>query len=156
MNLYDRGVAPIVSEILLITISVLLVIAVIFFSMDILNGSNVNGKYYYFQFMLEENDQNLTLMAVSGNISVPFIIYVTNFQNISEKINIMDLSKSDYYLNLYGKNITMQIYSVNRYYFTGGDYISFINMFSQLNQGQIISLHLMIIIHNQIIINEVL
>ncbi|MGC8992609.1 MAG: hypothetical protein ACP5JE_03505 [Thermoplasmata archaeon] len=156
MILIEKGVSPIVSEILLIIISTLLVTGIIFWGMDILNNSHINGKINYMNFMLNENRYNISLIVVSGNISVPFVIYITNFNNVSVKINIYDLSILNYSLNLYGKNLTMYIFSLNRYYLTGGDYITFINIYSLLTQNEINELHFIILYDNNIIVNQLL
>ncbi len=154
MILIEKGVSPIVSEILLIIISTLLVSGVIFMGMNILNNSHLNGKIDYLEFMLNENKYNISLFVVSGNISVPFVIYITNFNNVSVKINIYDLSISNYSIDLYGKNLTMYIFSLNRYYLTGGDYITFTNIFNLLTQNEIIELHFIILYDNSVIVNQ--
>ncbi|MCI4434243.1 MAG: archaellin/type IV pilin N-terminal domain-containing protein [Thermoplasmata archaeon] len=117
----EKGVSPIVGEILIISITFILTIIVLHYGFESLSG--IQSGNIYLNGYVEHNVNETVISITSGTVPPPFSIEIIKGTNIS-MVNIYNFQKNIYNITLGGINFTIELKNyVNSNKLTAGDSI---------------------------------
>ncbi|MGC8663541.1 MAG: hypothetical protein ACP5SF_03230 [Thermoplasmata archaeon] len=145
----------IVGNMLMIIITFILTIAVLFYSLNVLDITPKINESNYLSVMLDENGSNVSIVITQGSIGTSFKIELLSNTNILILVGTINTLNNFAYVNgtFNSSEISMKILDINHdHLLNAGNEIDLKNIYANL----IVNFKLVIIYQNLVVLNYVL